>query len=519
MSWSARAERSPHGLRRWLAAALTGGCLLAAGAAASAQTPGLPSHGPMIGAITVDTAAVWARWAGPGTAHVTYKPTGAGVAIDGPEVEITPERDFTGRFALPALKSNTTYSYTLQFTDEFGEVTRNAPSYFRTPVKVPTALSFSVLGDFMTRQRASKALRTATMPRPNFVLIVGDLDHSDPARMPNTQDYYPIEAAGTVLANLRQMRRSMLDPAKPLGADFNKAFVTSKTAQQLQIPLYYAWDDHDFCMNGADVNCPFGELARAVYKDYFLPAADNGLRGDQLCGETGAWQSFNHGNLASFFLLDARSNRDAASGQLLGQCQKQWLLDGLSRSTAVWKFIVSPITFNPTTKPWDAWGAFPSERAELLNFIQEHQIANVIVISADIHSGGAVDDGRNAGLPEVSVPHANMPPTWVDTYCRLDPADSRLLVSAPGTWMLGGFREPNLEHEPVGCLGMDYSKKRLAPFGQPPFPLPGGDGPGYVKVDVTGSQVTIRVLNADGLQKQGYAADGSSADLKLELFR
>jgi len=517
-TWSEGAEPSPRGLRRWFALALTGICLLTAGAAALAQA-GLPSHGPMVGAVTTDSAAVWARWNGPGTAHVTYKTTGAGAPIDGPEVEIAEAHDFTGRFALPGLKANTTYSYTLQFTDALGEVSLNAPSYFRTPVKLPTSLSFSVLGDFMTRQRASKALRTAATPRPNFVLIVGDLDHSDPARLPNTQDYYPIEQADTVLANLRQMRRLMRDPAQPLGADFVKSFVTSKTAQQLQIPLYYAWDDHDFCMNGADSHCPFGDLARAVYRDYFLPAADNGLREGQLCGETGDWQSFSHGNLASFFLLDARSNRDPATGRLLGECQKQWLLDGLSRSTAVWKFIVSPITFNPTTKPWDAWGAFPSERAELLNFIQEHQIANVIVLSADIHSGGAVDDGGIAGLPEVSAPHANMPSTWVDTYCRLDPVDSRLLVSAPGTWMLGGFIEPNLQRDPVACLGMDYSKKRVALLGQPPFPLPGTDSPGFLKVDVTSNSVSIRVMDADGHLKQGYAADGNPADMKLELFR
>lgn len=498
-------------------AALMLGCLL--GAAALAQTPGLPSHGPMVGAVTVDSAAVWARWSGPGTAHVTYKASGPGPAIDGPDIEITADHDFTGRFELPGLAAGTTYSYTLQFTDAAGQITRNASSYFKTLPTLPTTLSFSVLGDFMTRQRASKALRTAATPRPNFVLIVGDLDHSDPARQPNTQSYYPIEQADTVLQNLRVMRRAMRDPSTPLGADFVKAFVTSKTAQQLQIPLYYVWDDHDYCMNNADIGCPFGDMARAVYQDYFLPAADNGLRSDQLCGETGDWQSFNYGELASFFMLDVRSNRNAAAGQMLGQCQKQWLLDGLSRSTAVWKFIVSPVTFNPGTKPWDAWGAFPSERAELLNFIQDHQISNVIVLSADIHSSGAVDDGRNAGLPEVSVPHANMPSTWVDTYCRLDPADNRLLVSAPGTWMLGGQTEPNLQREPVACLGMDYSKKRVAPPAQSPYPLPGSDGPGYVRVDLNNSQVTIRVMTADGVQKRGYAADGSPADLQLELSR
>ncbi|HJV70852.1 alkaline phosphatase D family protein [Ideonella sp.] len=475
------------------------------------------THGPMIGALGVDSTVVWARWDVPGTARIRYRSTGATSFVDGPSDAIVAERDLTGRFTLGGLKANTSYLYTLEFTADTGEVVSTPSAWFRTPAKLPTSLSFSVLADFMTKEKAAPALRAATSPRPAFALIIGDLDHSDPARQPGTQDYLPVEDAATALANMRQMRRATRDPSRPVGADFVKAFVTSKTAQQVQIPLYYVWDDHDFCKNGADAACPFVDQARQVYSEYFLPAADNGLAGGLGCEGRGVWQRFAYGGLAEFFLLDARSNRGALGSSLLGTCQKQWLLDGLARSTANWKFIVSPVTFNPGTKPWDAWGAFADERAELLGFIRERGIANVVVLSGDIHSGGAIDDGSHAGLPEVSVPHANMPATWVDTYCRLDPQDNGLLVSAPGTWTLGGLVDANLQNR--ACLGNDYSKKRLAPPAVPPYPLAGASNPGFLRVDLTASLLTIRVMDAVGQLKAGYAADGSPADMKLELSR
>lgn len=475
------------------------------------------THGPMIGALAADSATVWGRWDVPGTARIRYRPTGWPEYAEGPVDGIVAERDLTGRFALAGLKANTSYVYTLEFTAETGEVVSTPSAWFRTPAKLPTSLSFSVLADFMNKEKAAPALRVAMTPRPNFALIVGDLDHSDPAREPGTQQYRAAEDAATVLGVMRGMRRAMRDPARPLGADFIKAFVTSKTARQLQIPLYYVWDDHDFCMNGADAACPFLDQALQAYGEYFLPAADNGLAGGFDCEGRGVWQRFAWGGLAEFFLLDARSNRGAPGTSLLGACQKQWLLDGLARSTASWKFIVSPVTFHPGAKPWDGWGAFADERAELLGFIQQQGIANVVVISGDIHTGGALDDGSHAGLPEASVPHANMPATWVDTHCRLEPDDPGLLVSAPGTWTLGGLVDANAQNR--SCLGRDYSQKRLAPMPPPPYPLAGAASPGYLKVDVTASQLTMRVMDAAGQPKAGYAADGSPADMTLELTR
>ena len=58
---------------------------------------------------------------------------------------------------------------------------------------------------------------------------------------------------------------------------------------------------------------------------------------------------------------------------------------------------MSSVPFNPGTKPYDAWGGFLDERGELLQFIEDNNITGVVVMTGDIHSGGAMDDGTNSG--------------------------------------------------------------------------------------------------------------------------
>ena len=42
-------------------------------------------------------------------------------------------------------------------------------------------------------------------------------------------------------------------------------------------------------------------------------------------------------------------------GDNIANGPKEWLKSPLLNSTATWKFIVSTVPFNPTTKPADAW--------------------------------------------------------------------------------------------------------------------------------------------------------------------
>ncbi|MGB7339995.1 MAG: alkaline phosphatase D family protein [Phototrophicaceae bacterium] len=120
------------------------------------------------------------------------------------------------------------------------------------------------------------------------------------------------------------------------------------------------------------------------------------------------------GEDAAFFILDARSFRDAAvdsmtnflSGNaveqwredvwqagrtMLGQTQintlKRDLLDAQERGI-IWKFIMMP---EPVQQMgWftgeDRWEGYAPERTEVLRFIEDNGIRNVVFVSADIHS-------------------------------------------------------------------------------------------------------------------------------------
>jgi hypothetical protein len=145
-----------------------------------------------------------------------------------------------------------------------------------------------------------------------------------------------------------------------------------------------------------------------------------------------------------FFFLDTRSTRSPNSENfqlkkngkwkfkvpeghtILDTTQMEWLLSGLQHSKADWKFIVSGVTFNQSYKKVldicmraqkrilpngmtgayvasalsSMWFAFPESQIQLLNFCHDNQIKNIIVLSGDAHTA-AIDDGRNAGFPEL----------------------------------------------------------------------------------------------------------------------
>ena len=43
-----------------------------------------------------------------------------------------------------------------------------------------------------------------------------------------------------------------------------------------------------------------------------------------------------------------------------------------------------------------------------MSVIADNGIEGVILISGDLHSGGAIDLGDHSGYPEISVPHTNL---------------------------------------------------------------------------------------------------------------
>lgn len=71
---------------------------------------------------------------------------------------------------------------------------------------------------------------------------------------------------------------------------------------------------------------------------------------------------------------------------MLGTAQKQLFKDALLNSTARYKFVLSPSTIAQTyIIPYSRWEGYAAERAELIRFIRDNAIQNVVFLSTDDH--------------------------------------------------------------------------------------------------------------------------------------
>jgi alkaline phosphatase D len=72
---------------------------------------------------------------------------------------------------------------------------------------------------------------------------------------------------------------------------------------------------------------------------------------------------------------------------MLGEEQKQFLFKALAESDATFKFIVNEVAISELVfLPYDRWEGYRSERDEVLRFIDDFNISNVIFLTTDFHA-------------------------------------------------------------------------------------------------------------------------------------
>lgn len=210
---------------------------------------------------------------------------------------------------------------------------------------------------------------------------------------------------------------------------------------------YVMWDDHEVRNDFSGAVPAFASRMAAgnqAFRQYF-PIRQDGTDAMRL------YRNFQWGSGAEFFLIDLRQYRSAkytcctdpsksgfvtsdgdgdigdstcggtagealvptascatamggASRTYLGAAQKQWLKNGLQNSKATFKFIMNgPPISQLLFDPYDRWEAWTAERNEILDFIQNNNLKNVIWLSTDLHayvlSGSRVDATHN--IPEI----------------------------------------------------------------------------------------------------------------------
>ena len=145
------------------------------------------------------------------------------------------------------------------------------------------------------------------------------------------------------------------------------------------------------------------------------------------------YRRLSFGGLADLLMLDGRTNRDAptqgpdmdAPGRsVLGDEERRWLLDELEGSNATWRLIGNDVMVgqvftsflpeelgNPLSEVGiltkrehgpepDQWDGYTAERDELLRFLEEREIPNVVFLSGDVHTAWAVELKRRPEDPD-----------------------------------------------------------------------------------------------------------------------
>ena len=93
------------------------------------------------------------------------------------------------------------------------------------------------------------------------------------------------------------------------------------------------------------------------------------------------------------------------AASMLGAEQKQFLVDRLQNSDATWKIVATSVPMQALLfDPYDRWEGFPAERREVLEFIRDNEIPNVVFLSTDLHANvfGPVRIDPFDGAPPVA---------------------------------------------------------------------------------------------------------------------
>lgn len=275
----------------------------------------------------------------------------------------------TVKLSVQGLQPDTDYYYGIEVAGVLRTETVSRGRFRTFPIgRASFRIAFGSCSDFRDAdQRVWDAMREE---RPLLFIHMGDLHYS------NTNSTVPEDYR----ANYDQVL------SHPAQGQFYRS-----------LPTAYMWDDHDFAGNDSDSTAIGRDAARAVYRER-VPHYPIGPTG----GTIG--QAFTIGRVR-FIMTDLRSaltpagTKESPSKSKMGAVQKEWFKQELINARdASFPFIVWV-----NTVPWiadaqlgdDSWGGYTTERTEIANFIRDNHIANLAMLSGDMH-GLAYDDGTHS---------------------------------------------------------------------------------------------------------------------------
>ncbi len=331
----------------------------ASGLPAQANVPQVRHE--MAGSVTHDRAIVLVQLSGPGAIRLIHgtvpDPTRC---LTTPVVQSTSATGYAVKFQLTGLPSGSRHWFaTVRLDPDTGHELVGAFGSFQTAPapSVAAPISFTVSADIRDRESYDLFDRMAAHT-PDFFLSLGDFPYADGA---------------TTLAQYREFYRVVRADRRFVDFARHVAF----------LPV---WDDHEV-RNDWDATASAAEVTSgtAVWQQSF-PVPDGAQE------IYGAWR---YGSAVELFVLDTRSHRDAnatvdsPAKTMLGQTQRDWLQSALLASTATFKIVCTSVPLRHGRAGKDNWNGFVHERRDLLQWIAESGVENVVFFAGDHHLASA----------------------------------------------------------------------------------------------------------------------------------
>ena len=388
------------------------------------------NEGVAAGDVTSTSAVLWTRARGGDNVIVDVARDESFAQIERSfAVQTSSASDYTLKAKVEGLTPNTHYVYRFRA----GTATSDLGTFVTAPDPAASRpLRFVFAGDADGSKHSDgtpiynhfEVLDAAAKANPDFSLFFGDTIYGDRPPAARTVDDYR--------AKYKQNR----------GYDAMRAFLAAAAT-------YNTWDDHEVTDNFAgttadralfgagrqafqeywpiDTATDASKMYRAVRwgKDVDLiildersfrdapadAACTSGRSADPLPGVLEPGVPDNVRNIRTFVGLSADlpegclSTLDDPSRTMLGDAQKQFLKDRLKSSDATWKVIVNEVPIQQILAlPYDRWEGYAAERREVLEYIRDNGIKNVVFLTTDMHANilGPVRIGDFDGAPPVA---------------------------------------------------------------------------------------------------------------------
>jgi len=405
------------------------------------------THGPVVGALTSSSCKIYLRTTSPAEVKVELN---AAQTFSGRTLSV---RDNSVVLEANALQPDTKYSIKI-FVNGKEDAVKGS---FKTFPADGAKGDFTFVTGSCQETENMKVFDAMPLNNPYFVMHTGDFTYPD-----------------------YMIARNYADSQAGIDSSYRRRYNEKVMKQMLyNMPIDYMFDDDDYVGAGAGRYCTNdfkawrkkGKIYYSMPGDTFPPHwRRNVIKGyadyfphyELPDTSEGIFHSFKFGN-AEFFVIDRNSDKDFPDGDafkydsikkrwkfapdsalvLFGKKQMDWLKKSLLASKADWKFIVSGVPLNGACekliragvkiqqlhwKEWNGfqlalgfsryWAGYPVERNDFMQFVKEHNLKNILVISGDTHHC-VMDDGTNAGFPEMNASGMSVATTKLAKYLKL----------------------------------------------------------------------------------------------------